>query len=104
MAEILIPCYPACFALLGWLECYNILVWLGMLSLFSQEQKFLTSDIDEKFGTCILVCTYKLIEILLIVCQVHTTNMLHSCNLLISFLIIASLDSTGLEDPRNVVQ
>jgi len=46
--------------------------------LFSQEQKFLTSDSDEKFGTCILDCTYRLIEILLIVCQMHTTNMLHS--------------------------
>lgn len=49
-----------------------------MLSLFSQEQKFLTSDSDEKFGTCILDCTYELIEIFLIVCQTHTTNMLHS--------------------------
>lgn len=50
-----------------------------MMSLFSQEQQFLTSDSDEKFGTCILDCTYKLIDILLIACQMHTTNMLYSC-------------------------
>lgn len=46
------PHYPAFFTLLGWIK-YNLLIWIGLLSLLSQEQKFLTSDSDERFGTCI---------------------------------------------------